>query len=86
MKVTFSEINKNPHGTNREGKEAWIQTNNLKHKKDINIQTEQKERVIQKIEDKLRNLRDISKSANIRIMGFQKDKRKSKKLKTYLKK
>ena len=32
-KVTLSEIKKNLHGTNSEGKEARIQINNLAHKK-----------------------------------------------------
>ena len=35
MKVTLSEIKKNPQGKNSEGKEAGIQTNNLEHKKEI---------------------------------------------------
>ena len=37
MKATLSEIKKNPQGTNRDGKEAGIQTNNLEHKEEINI-------------------------------------------------
>ena len=36
MKVTLSEIKNNPQETNREGKEARIQTNDLEHKKEIN--------------------------------------------------
>ena len=43
MKVTLSEIKKNLQGTNSEGKEAWIQINDGRHKEEINIQTEQKE-------------------------------------------
>ena len=42
-KVTLSEIKKNPQGTNREGKETRIQTNDLEHKEEINIQPEQKQ-------------------------------------------
>ena len=45
MKVTLSEIKKNPQGTNREGKEARVQSNNLAHKEEINIQPEQKEEI-----------------------------------------
>ena len=40
IKVTLSEINKNPQGTNSEGKETRVQINNLEHKKEINIQPE----------------------------------------------
>ena len=36
--------------------------------------------------ERLRNLWDNIKCSNIQIIGFQKEKRKSKKLKTYLKK
>ena len=43
MKVTISEIKKNPQGTNSEGNETRIQINNLEHKEEINIQPEQKE-------------------------------------------
>ena len=43
MKVTLNEIKKDPQGTNREGKEAWIQINDLEHKEEVNIQPEQKE-------------------------------------------
>ena len=32
MKVTLSEIEKNPQGTNSEGKEVGIQINDLEHK------------------------------------------------------
>ena len=41
MKVTVSEIKKNPQGTNSEGKEAGIQIHNLEYKGEINIQPEQ---------------------------------------------
>ena len=43
MKVTLSEIENNPQETNREGKEAGTQTNDLEHKEEINNQPEQKE-------------------------------------------
>ena len=42
MKVTLSEIKKNLQGTNSEGKGAGIQINDLKHKKERNIQPAQK--------------------------------------------
>ena len=35
MKATLSEIKKNPQGTNSEGKEAGVQTNDLEQKEEI---------------------------------------------------
>ena len=73
MKVTLNEIKNNPQVANREGKEAGIQTNYLEHREEINIQPELKEETrIQKYEDRLRNLWDISKCANLQIMGMPK--------------
>ena len=43
MKVTWSEINKNTHGINTEGKKTGTQINDLKQKEEINIQVEQNE-------------------------------------------
>ena len=87
MKATLSEVKKNPLGTNSEGKEAWIQINNLEHKEAINIQLEQNEDTrIQKNEERFRNFQDISKYANIWIIKMPEENRKNKKLKTYLKK
>ena len=69
MKVTLSEIKKNLQGTNNKGKEAWIPINDLEHKEEINSRPEPKEEArIQKNEDSLRRLWDISKSANIWII------------------
>ena len=57
--ATQSEIKKNIKGTNSEGKEMETQINNLEHKEEINIQPEQnKEKRIQKNEERLRNLQD----------------------------
>ena len=51
-----------------------------------NIQPEKnEEKRIQKNEERLRNLQDILKCSNIQIIGVPEGKRKSKKLKTYLK-
>ena len=45
----------------------------MEHREEINIQPELKEETrIQKYEDRLRNLWDISKCANIQIMGMPK--------------
>ena len=73
MKATLSEIKKNPQETNSEGKEARIQINDLEHKEEINIQPEQNEETrIQKKEESIGRLWDISKSANIQIIGMRK--------------
>ena len=82
MKAMKSKIKENEQGTNSEGKETGTQINNLEQKEEISIQPEQnKETRIQKNEERLRNLQDIFKCPNI-----QKEKRKSRKLKTYLNK
>ena len=65
-----SEIKKNIHGTNSEGKETGTQINSLELKEEINIQPEQNEETrIQKNEERLRNLWDNFKCSNIRIIG-----------------
>ena len=86
MKVTLSEIKKILQGTNSEGKRAGIQINDLKHKEEINIQPEQNEdtRIKKKNEERIRRLWDISKCANIQIIGMSVGEEK--KLKNYLKK
>ena len=71
MKATLSKIKKNPQGTNSEGKEARVQINSLDHKEEINIQPEQKETRIQKSEQSIRRLWDISKRTNIQIIGVR---------------
>ena len=71
MKATLREIKKNPLGTNREDKEDRAQSNNVEHMEEINSQPVQNEETrIQKNEDKIRRLWDISKCANIRIIGM----------------
>ena len=87
MKGVVCEIKKNLQGTNSDGKETGTQINNLEQNGEINIQQEQNEETrILKNEERLRNLQDIFKHSNIRIMGCQKEKRKNKELKTYLEK
>ena len=89
MKATLSEIKKNPQETNSEGKESRVQINDLEHKEEINkinSQPVQNEKTkIQENKERIRIISDISKHANIQIMGCQEEKRESKKLKTYLK-
>ena len=56
---------------NSEGKETGIQSNNLEHKEEINIQPEQNEETrIQNIKESIRRLWDISKCNNIQIIGM----------------
>ena len=43
IKVTQSEIKNNPQETNREGKEAGIQINDVENKEEINSQPGQNE-------------------------------------------
>ena len=87
MRTTQSEIKRNIQGTYSDRKETRTQLNDLKQKEEINIHPGQNEETrIQKHEGNLRNLWDNFKHFNIRIIGMQKEKRKSKKLKTYLNK
>ena len=84
MKARKSEIKENAQGTNNDRKETRTQINNLEQKEEINIQLGQNgETRIQKNKEKLRNLWDNFKHSNIQIIRVQ--KRKSKKMKTYLK-
>ena len=56
-KVTLSEKKKNLQGTTNEGEEPRIQINNLEHKEEISIQSEQQEEIrIQKNKDSIRAL------------------------------
>ena len=70
VKIALCEIKKNLQGTNSDRKETSTQINGLDQKEEINIQPEQNEETrIQKNEERLRNLRDIFKCSNIRIIG-----------------
>ena len=70
MKVALCEIKKSLQGTNTNGKGTRTQINGLEQMEERNIQPEQNEETrIQKNEERLRNLQDIFKHSNIRIMG-----------------
>ena len=70
LKVMKSEIKQNIQSTNSEGKETRTQINDLEHKEEINIQSEQNEETrIQKNEERLRNFWDNFKWLNIQIIG-----------------
>ena len=64
-----SEIKIYIQGTNSEGKETETQINNLEQKEERNIQPEKNEETrIQKNEERLRNLQDIFKRSNVRVI------------------
>ena len=70
MKAMLSEIKENVQGTNSDEKETGTQINGMDQKEETNIQPEKNEETrIQKNEQRLRNLRDIFKHSNIRIIG-----------------
>ena len=83
-----SEIKENVQGTNNEGKEIRTQINGLEQTEEINIQPEWNEET--RIQKKMkRGLGTSRTSLNIptsESQRCQKEKRKSKKLKTYLNK
>ena len=83
MKAMLRETKENVQGTNSDGKETRTQINGVHQKEERSIQPEKNEETrIQKSEERLRNLQDNFKCSN----EYQKEKRKSKKLKTYLNK
>ena len=70
MKAMLRETKENVQGTNSEAKETGTQINGVDQKEERNIPLEQNEETrIQKNEERLRNLQDILKCSNIRIIG-----------------
>ena len=70
MKAMLRETKENVQGTNSNGKETGTQINGVDQKEERNIQPEKNEETrIQKTEERLRNLQDILKCSNIRIIG-----------------
>ena len=64
------ETKENVLGTNSGGKETGTQNNGVDQKEERNIQPEKNEETrIRKNEERLRNLQDIFKRSNIRIIG-----------------
>ena len=71
MKAMLRKTKENVQGTNSDAKETGTQLNSVDHKEERNIQPEQNEATrIQKKEERLRNLQDIFKCSNIRIIGM----------------
>ena len=70
MKAMLRETKENVQGTNSDEKETRTQINGVDQKEETNIQSEKNEETrIQKNEERLRNLQDILKCSNIRIIG-----------------
>ena len=65
------ETKENVQGTNSEAKETGTQIHGVDQKEERNIQPEKNEETrIRKNEERLRNLQDILKRSNIRIIGL----------------
>ena len=70
MKYTQNKIKQNIQGTNSDRKETRTQINDLEHKEEINIQSEQIEDTrIQKHKERLRKIQDNFKCSDIWIIG-----------------
>ena len=70
MKPMLRETKENVQGTNSDAKETGTQINSVHQKEERNIQPEKNEETrIRKNEERLRNLQDILKHLNIRIIG-----------------
>ena len=86
MKPMPRETKENVQGTNSDAKETGTQINGVDQKEERNIQPEKNEETrIQKNEERFRNLQDILKRSNIRIIGVPAEEEEQK-LKTYLNK
>ena len=87
MKDMLSEIKENVQGTNSDGQETGTQINGLGLKEERNIQPEQNEET--EFKKMRRGLGISGTTLNVptsESQRYQKEKRKSEKLKTYLKK
>ena len=70
MKAMLRETKENVQGTKSEAKETGTQINDVDQKEERNIQPEKNEETrIRQNEERLRNLQDILKCPNIRIIG-----------------
>ena len=76
MKAMQRETKENVQGTDSDAKETGTQINGVDQKEERNIQSEKNEETrIQKNEERLRNLQDILKRTNIRIIGVPEGRR-----------
>ena len=82
MKAMLRETKENVQGTNTDGNETGIQINAVGQKEERNIQPEKTEETrIRKNEERLRNLQDILKRSNIRIIGVPEGEEKDQEIK-----
>ena len=87
MKAMLRETKENVQGTNSNGKETGTQINGVDQKEERNIQPENNEETrIQKNEERLRNLQDILKHSNIRIIGVPEGEEEEQKTENFLNK
>ena len=87
LKPMLRETKENVQGTSSDGKETGTQINGVEQKEERNIQPENNEETrTRKNEERLRNLQDILKHSNIRIIGVPEGEEEEQKLKTYLNK
>ena len=87
MKAMLRETTENVQGTNSDAKETGTQINTVDQKEERNIQPEKNEETrIQKNEESLRNLQDILKHSNIRIIGVPEGEEEEQKIETSLNK
>ena len=68
MKAMLRETKENVQGTNSDAKETGTQINGVDQKEETSNQKNEEIR-IRKNEERLRNLQDILKRSNIRIIG-----------------
>ena len=81
MKAMLRETKENVQGTNSDGKETGTQINGVDQKEARNIQPEKNEETrIQQNEERLRNLQDIFKHSNIRIIGVEEGEEEEQKI------
>ena len=81
MKAMLRETKENVQGTNSDGKETGTQINTVDQKEETNIQPEKNEETrTWKNEERLRNLQDILKHSNIRIIGVPEGEEEEQKL------
>ena len=84
MKPMLRETKENVRGTNSDAKETGTQISGVDQKEERNIQPEKNEATrIRKNEERLRNLQDILKRSNIRIIGVPEGEEEEQKIENW---
>ena len=87
MKAMLRETKENVLGTNSDAKETGTQINGVDQKEERNIQPEKNEETrIRKSGERLRNLQDILKRSNIRIIGVPEGEEEEQEIENFLEK